>query len=293
MQLHAPETFNQAELVGVFDSGSQEWLQARYEGIGGSDIGTILGLNPYESAYALWAKKTKQIPEADLSGNIRVKFGQKFEQPILEIWAEQNPDWVVYQTGTYRHSGQPYMMANPDALAHNPNTGEWMIIEVKTSAMPWDEVPLHYYAQVQHYLFVMGITKAKLIGVVGWNWWESDIEANEFEISVQREYGQRFWDSIQLGIKPEWDGSEATFKAVKAMNPLIDESEAEIPWGAELLAAQEVADTAYSDLQRLKSMTLDKMGTAKYAVSVINGKEVRVASRQMRGGAPTLIVRRK
>lgn len=293
MQLHAPDKFNNAELVGVFESGSPEWLLARYEGIGGSDIGTIIGLNPYESAYALWAKKTKQIPENDLSDNMRVKFGQKFEQPILEIWAEANPDWVVYHTGTYRHSEQTYMMANPDALAHNPNTNEWMLIEVKTAAMNWDEVPPHYYAQVQHYLFVMGIKKAKLIGVVGWNWWESDIEADEFEISVQREYAAKFWESIQLMRKPEWDGSEATFKAVKALNPYIDDSEIELPFGAELLDAQRKADEAYKHLNYLKSMTLDTMGKARYAYSIIDGEEVRVASRQMRAGAPTLIVRRK
>jgi putative phage-type endonuclease len=293
MQLYAPEKFNKAELVGVFDSGSADWLEARYSGIGGSDIGTILGLNPYESAYALWAKKTKQIPESDLSDNIRVKFGQKFEQPILEMWAENNPDWVVYHTGTYRDSERPYMMANPDALAHNPTTDEWMVIEVKTSAMPWDEVPMHYHAQVLHYLSVMGLTKAKLIGVVGWNWWESDIVADDFEIGVQREYAAKFWESIQLMRKPEWDGSEATFKAVKAMNPLIDDTEIEITWGAELVLMQEKADAAYRDLNRLKSITLDAMGKARHAYSIIDGKEVRVASRQMRAGAPTLIVRRK
>lgn len=293
MQLHAPERFNEAELVGVFDSGSEDWLQARYEGIGGSDIGAICGLNPYESAYSLWAKKLKLIPEADLSGNMRVKFGNKFEEPILEIWAEDNPDWVLYKTGTYRHTQSPHLLANPDALAYNPNTDEWMVIEVKTAAMPWDVIPAHYYAQVQHYLYVMGIKKAKLIGVVSWNWWESDIEANEFEQSVQVDMATKFWQSLQSQTKPDWDGSEATFKVVKQLNPLIEDSEIELDFGRDLLQAQQRADEAYKELNRYKSMALDIMGKARYAYSTIEGKEVRVASRQMRGGAPTLIVRRK
>ena len=293
MELHAPEKFNKAELVGVFSSGSDEWLDARYSGIGGSDIGTILGLNPWESAYALWAKKTKQIPESDLSGNIRVLLGQKFEKPILEIWQEKNPSWKIFETGTYRHADAPYLMANPDALAYNEETDEWMLIEVKTSAMPWDEVPAHYYAQVQHYLHVMGLRKAKLIGVIGWNWFESDIEANDFEIDIQLKYAAAFWESCQTMTRPEWDGSDATFKAVKQLNPLIDDTEAEIPWGQDLWQAQRAADEAFENLNRLKSMTIDQMGTAKYAVATVNGEKVRVASRQIRGGLPTLIVRRK
>jgi len=222
-----------------------------------------------------------------------VKFGNKFEQPILEIWAEDNPDWIVYQTGTYRHSTKTYLMANPDALAYNPKTDEWMVIEVKTAAMPWEDVPAHYYAQVQHYLYVMGIKKAKLIGVVSWNWWESDIVADEFEQSVQAEMASKFWDSLLTQTKPAWDGSEATFKAAKQLNPRIQDIEVEIQFGRDLLEAQARADEAYKELNRLKSMALDYMGSARYAISTIEGKEVRVASRQMRAGAPTLIVRRK
>jgi hypothetical protein len=40
---HTPKKFNNAELLGVFADGSDEWHAARDEGIGGSDIGTILG----------------------------------------------------------------------------------------------------------------------------------------------------------------------------------------------------------------------------------------------------------
>lgn len=293
MEIHTPERFNKAELVGTFDAGSAEWLEARYSGIGGSDIGTILGLNPWESAYALWAKKTKQIPESDLSGNVRVRLGQKFERPILEMWQEDNPDWKIFETATYRHSQYPYMMANPDALAYNESTGEWIVIEVKTSAMPWEEVPAHYYAQVQHYMFVMGIKRALLIGVVGWQWWESEIVASDFETEVALDYATRFWNDVQNGTKPDWDGSDATFKAVKAMNPEVEDGEVDLEWGGELFEAQRVADESFQHLQKLKSMTLDKMQSARHAYGFVNGERVRVASRQMRGSTPTLIVRRK
>ena len=35
-----------------------EWLKERTKGIGGSDVSTILGLNPYKTPLQLWEEKT-------------------------------------------------------------------------------------------------------------------------------------------------------------------------------------------------------------------------------------------
>ena len=45
-----------------------EWLSLRKGYIGGSDAGAVLGMNPYKSAYSLWAEKTGKIPEFE--GNL-------------------------------------------------------------------------------------------------------------------------------------------------------------------------------------------------------------------------------
>ena len=62
-QVYEGETFNGALNLGVYDSGSAEWNELRSKGIGGSEIGTIMCFNPWESAFALWAKRTGQIPD--------------------------------------------------------------------------------------------------------------------------------------------------------------------------------------------------------------------------------------
>ena len=150
MLLHAPKTFNSAKLLGTFSNGSLEWHEARAEGIGGSEIGTILGLNPWESAYALWAKRSGLIPYGQPS-SFAMRLGQVLEEPILQLWQEQNPEWVVYSTGTYEDGELRFLHANPDALAQHRQTGEWIILEVKTSRNYWDQLPPQYEAQVQHY----------------------------------------------------------------------------------------------------------------------------------------------
>ena len=78
------DKFNEAVWVGEADSGSDEWHAMRRTGIGGSDIGTIMGLNPFESAFGLWAKRTGQIADPPVN-NWSVKFGNAFEEPILRM----------------------------------------------------------------------------------------------------------------------------------------------------------------------------------------------------------------
>lgn len=47
-----------AELILNADASREDWLKVRNTGLGGSDCGSILGLNPYKSALTLWSEKT-------------------------------------------------------------------------------------------------------------------------------------------------------------------------------------------------------------------------------------------
>ena len=48
-------------LVSTKNLSRQEWLQYRTQGIGGSEVSVIAGINPYRSVYQLWLEKTGQI----------------------------------------------------------------------------------------------------------------------------------------------------------------------------------------------------------------------------------------
>jgi len=292
MKLHAPQEFNKAKLLGVFVNGSPEWHHARQEGIGGSEIGTILGLNPWESAYALWAKRSGLI-ESLATSNFAMRLGQVLEEPILSIWQEQNPDYEVFTTGTYQHPKVKHLHANPDALARNVETGEWIILEVKTSRNYWDELPPQYEAQVQHYLDVMDLRKGKIIGLVGMDWVEADIDRDDFQIRQQRQAAQDFWDSLQSGERPAWDGSDSTYNAVRQENLEITDEEVEIEGGHYLVLAQDEYDRAKDELNKAKSEVLAQMGNAKSAYMEHEGKRYKFAQRQARGGAaPYLVIKR-
>lgn len=289
MKLHAPKTFNKAKLVGVFENGSPQWHEARKNSIGGSEIGTILGLNPWESAFYLWATKCGHIPPKQLD-SFAVKLGNILEPVILQqIIPDQHPDWELFYTGTYQDGNIPYLHANPDALAKVD--GEWVIVEVKTSRNYWTEIPPQYLAQVQQYMMVMGLRRAVIVGLVGMDYVEHWVEADDFEQAVIEQAACRFMELVKENQAPDWDGSESTYTAVREMHPDIDGTEIEIDGLHHLALAQAAFDEAEAELKKAKSQVLNEMGSAQHAYTTINGEKFRVASRQSRNGSrPFLVV---
>lgn len=292
MEKHIPTKIGTAVLLGDFEPNSVDWHGARSEGIGGSEVGTILGYNPWESAFTLFHKKAGNISD-ELEQNWMIRFGKAFEEPILKLFAEEHPELELFTTGTYKHADMPWMHANPDAIARHRETKEWFIIEIKYARAGWTQVPAHYYAQVTHYLDVFGWQRGYLVGVAGSNWEEHVIEPDDFEKQVQRDAIKRFWEYFLSNRAPDWDGSKSTYETVRSLHPQIDNDSVRVD--SELVNfIQEKAkavEELTAELTQAKSQLLDKMGRAKYAHVDEAGQEV-VAQRQARGtGKPFLVMK--
>jgi putative phage-type endonuclease len=293
MELYAPKEFNGAKLVGVFEPNTPEWHEARAESLGGSEIGTILGLNPWESALSLWAKKTGKIDNPPIN-NWAVRFGQAFEEPILKLWEQEHPDWELFKTGTYQHPLTTSLHANPDALARHKQTGEWIIVEVKTARTSMETLPPHYDAQVRHYMMVMGIERSCLVAVAGMTWQEFWIERDAFVEEMILSAASNFVLNILQDQAPNFDGSDSTYETVRKLHPDIEDTEVEIDGAHQLLALQEKYDEAKANLTEAKSRVMDLMGKARHAYIEVDGKKIRVASRQARAdGLPYLLINKK
>lgn len=293
LKIHAPETFGNAKLLGVFEAGTTDWHAARKDSVGGSDIATICGLNPFQSAYHLWAIKTGKIPNA-VEENWAIRFGKAFEAPILQLWAEEHPEYEVFTTGTYQDALLPFRHANPDALARHKETGEWVVIEIKTGRQTWETVPAGYVAQVQHYLDILDLDRAFIVAVAGMTWYDFEVKRDEFDIELQRAMAIDFMQCVFADQKPEWDGSESTYEAVRWQHPNITEEEVEIDSLHFLVNAQDVYDKAAEELRLVKSKVMDAMGNAKSAYMWHEGKKYKIASRQAKkDGLPYLVVHKR
>jgi hypothetical protein len=158
------------KFLGNFESGSAEWLALR-EGdavVTGTLVGQICGVNPWESAYTAWAKATGKIP-SEVKQSLAMRIGQLFEEPVKQLWLEQNPDYrIESNVGTWAHDEHGWARANPDGMLIWPN-GVRGILEIKTARIPFDEVPLHYKYQVLWYCYVMGVTRGKLVALFAGN----------------------------------------------------------------------------------------------------------------------------
>jgi putative phage-type endonuclease len=256
-----------AVFLGNYESGSEEWHTLRNEdaAIGGSDIGAIAGLSPWESAITKWAKKTGQISD-NLEANMSMRLGNKLETPILEIFAEEHPDYEIFTTGTWAHKEFSWQRANPDALYRKPD-GTWGIIEVKFSRDYWSEVPQHYRAQVLWYMNVFAIQEAVLVALAGSSYQEFQVEWDSFEASSLIAAAYRFRESVLKVEMPDWDGSNSTFETIRAMNPKIEDGEEHLDeLGVHYFNALTDFEQTEKRLTELKSRVLKAMAGKKRGI---------------------------
>jgi len=93
--------------------GSTEWLNSRLETIGGSEISTILGLNPYQDIKKLLNQKlgiSKFIKSAPLW------FGSILEYS-LQKYTELLFNTTVYETGSIQYEKSKYIKYSPDGIS--------------------------------------------------------------------------------------------------------------------------------------------------------------------------------
>ena len=93
---------------------TQEQLAARKAGLGGSDVATILGLNPYKTPYQLWLEKTGRVEPDDLSDNFAVKRGNDMEALVAKWFSDETGETVHRVNSTLRKEEHPYLLGHID-----------------------------------------------------------------------------------------------------------------------------------------------------------------------------------
>ncbi len=189
---------------------NEEWLRLRKTGIGGSDAGSICGVNPFGSPMKVYYDKTSSnVEELD---NEAVRQGHDLEDYVAQRFMEATGLKVRRSNFMYRSTEYPFMIADVDRLVVGEDAG----LECKTASAyntdKWKDgnIPLHYIMQCYHYMAVTGkrtwyiaavilgreFTYRKLV-------WDDDLIAQM--ISVEK----NFWENHVLPrVLPSPDGSD-------------------------------------------------------------------------------------
>ena len=143
----------------------EQWLKKRGERIGGSNISTILGLNPYQSPYDLWLRLTKR--EQPPVENNNMIAGRFLEHAIADWFDYVTPHHVVKASAgniLYEHPEYPFLVASPDRkvfLNGSRKKEDTALMEIKTTGMNVDpdEVPFYWFLQPTYYCGMLGYEK--------------------------------------------------------------------------------------------------------------------------------------
>lgn len=150
---------------------TREQLELRRRGIGASEISSIMGLNPYQTALDVYLSKINPIPDVDpLANNDAVIFGNLFEGPIISHY-ESITGEKINRCSTLTHPQFEFILATPDGLVVGKPKG----IEVKTTGefarRKWinDQIPYSFLLQAQQNIIVTGFNSWDLIVLTGGN----------------------------------------------------------------------------------------------------------------------------
>jgi len=148
-----------------------EWLKQRTLGIGSSEVGTILGVNPYETPYQLWRRKLgidPPVPE-----NPFMRWGHYMEEGVAKCFELETGHTVIKASaGDWLavDKQRDYLRVSPDRtywLGQSRANDAKGIVECKSTRMKVDKdnIPPHWFAQLMYQLGVMNYREGYLAWV--------------------------------------------------------------------------------------------------------------------------------
>lgn len=180
------------------DSADEAWHTRRLFGLGGSEMGIILGVNHYQTIDELWRLKTGRAQKSE--GNQKTHWGHVLEDVVAKEFANATCFKVQKCNKHFCSDELPFIVGNIDRFVYKcSDSGRWeryAILECKTAGAfvsknfsrdgAWyidekfvdanasgitkpTDIPMSYYLQCQHYMYVTGVHRCFLAVLIGGN----------------------------------------------------------------------------------------------------------------------------
>lgn len=198
-----------------------EWLNNRNNGIGGSEVSSIIGWNPYLTNVELFEIKTGRRDPVDLSDNPYVTYGIKAEDYLRELFKLDFPEYKIgyVENNSWQNDKYPWAIASLDGWLTDQD-GRIGVLEIKTTRIinsaTWarwnNRVPQNYYCQMLFYIAVLeadfGILKAQIKSGTGQELSQQIrhyfFERKDVEEDIQflMKKGDEFWHYVKKNNAP-------------------------------------------------------------------------------------------
>jgi len=274
-----------AEVILPECAGRGPWLAARMGGIGGSEVGALVGVSEYDTTFSVW--NTKKRGGKDLSGLAAVEWGHRLEDVVALKTAEEIGLVSRFAGGLWADRERDFLRVTPDRFACKPR--QWKaraLIECKTSGDDehWasgtitpggqgtGSAPLSYQAQAQWQMGIIGLPVCYLGCLVLGHERQFFTVETFFDKTWFKELAdeaERFWVVNVLGDEPPMHNLRhpKTEELLKQLHPSIVVPSIQLPedaeeWLADYKTAKLAADKASARLDEIKNYFRMQVGDA-------------------------------
>jgi putative phage-type endonuclease len=256
------------------EQNTEPWLQWRKTGIGGSESGSVMGVNPYCDAYELWQRKLGLLPEVQV--NDAMQRGHDLEPVARQIFEIETgikmPPACYEQLGTYS-----FLHASLDGISID----ERLILEIKCPGLKTHSEALsgkirpYYYSQIQHNLVTTGAELCYYFSYTDVDdvepWKIIEVTRDEEYIARLIEREKRFWNCVLTETPPdEFFGC----KDAGSLNSEIRNDPAFIAALQELMSSKTVLDDAKAQYKLRANRIEDLMSKKKQVLAFTNGLRI-------------------
>jgi putative phage-type endonuclease len=282
-----------ARLLAPAGLPREEWLAVRRQGIGGSDVAAILGMDRYRGPLHVYQDKRGELVERRNPRLERAaRRGHRLEGLVAELFSEETGLWVVDSPGTFQNASHPHMLVNLDRAVFDTRPGDLAelagdggVLECKSRTWrsarreDWsgDEPPDGPAIQAYWGMAVTGYRRGWVAGLLDDDFAWFALEWDDELIGHLMAMVDRFWhEHVVPGVPPEPGDLESTDELLGRMWTVTADSvklftaeqaaeaEALIARRRELAAQREELDR---DLGAVENQLKANLGDAEIAIA--------------------------
>lgn len=207
-----------------------EFLEKRRTGIGATDISAILGLNPWRSAWDVYADKVGLLDGVVQETNARQRAGKALEEAIARIYSAETGHNLQWSDVNVAHPGRDWHRYTPDALVYEDGTtkiSHGLDCKAISISSYWefgepgtDQVPDYIALQCQWSMSGADLSRWDVAANTGAETRIYKLTRDKDMEAVLLDTGEKFWKKHVLAkVAPDIKDTESARRYLKAKFP--------------------------------------------------------------------------